>query len=99
MVTTELILIEDLNYYSSYGSQLRRISSQVVQVILSDHAIEIVPQTQDLFFLSLTLYEQRLEKGYSMVDCISMIVTRNKNLSEVLTHDKHFTQKGFSILL
>jgi predicted nucleic acid-binding protein len=98
-VTTEVVLIEYLNYYSSYGSKLREVSSQVVRAIMSDRTIEIVPQSQDLFFSGLNLYEQRLDKGYSMVDCISMSVMRDRNLLEVLTHDRHFAQEGFRILL
>jgi predicted nucleic acid-binding protein len=41
---------------------------------------------------------QRSDKGYSLTDCISMIIMRQMGIAEVLTHDKHFTQEGFSIL-
>lgn len=34
-----------------------------------------------------------------MVDCISMIAIKNRDISEVITHDKHFIQEGFNILL
>ncbi|WP_342752282.1 hypothetical protein [Aphanothece hegewaldii] len=78
---------------------MRQTVVGITNDILEDSKIEVVPITHDLFLSSLTLYEHRPDKGYSMVDCISMIVMRNRNLSEVLTHDKHFTQEGFSILL
>jgi uncharacterized protein len=45
------------------------------------------------------LYEKRPDKGYSFTDCISMIVMRQMNITEVLTGDPHFQQEGFTILL
>ena len=45
----------------------------------------------------MSLYEQRLDKGYSLTDCISMNVMKQLNITEVLSHDKHFTQEGFTI--
>ncbi len=47
----------------------------------------------------MSLYESRLDKGYSLTDCISMTVMRERNISDVLTHDNHFRQEGFKILI
>ena len=58
----------------------------------------MVPQTHDGFLTALELYEQRLDKQYSMTDCISMQAMRSLGVTEVLTHDEHFTQAGFQIL-
>ena len=53
----------------------------------------------DLFFEGLALYGSRLDKGYSLTDCISMNAMRERGITDVLTHDDHFTQEGFNILL
>ena len=98
-LTTEAVLIEVLNYFSTYGARFRFISSQVTRAILDDPDIEVLPINSSLFLSGLNLYEQRLDKGYSMVDCISMMPMKNRDISEVLTHDKHFSQEGFNILL
>ncbi|HWQ35583.1 MAG TPA: hypothetical protein VNQ79_22240 [Blastocatellia bacterium] len=45
------------------------------------------------------LYEARPDKGYSLTDCLSMIVMREQKMSDILTNDHHFTQDGFNILL
>jgi predicted nucleic acid-binding protein len=45
------------------------------------------------------LYEERNDKGYSLVDCISMSTMRRVGISAVLTNDHHFTQEGFQVLL
>lgn len=46
-----------------------------------------------------TLYQARLDKGYSLTDCISMQTKRQLGMIDVLTHDKHFAQEGFGVLL
>ena len=99
LVTTEVVLIELLNFFSSYKAATREAIAQNVRDIIAAPNIEVVYQSYDLFNAGLTLYEQRLDKGYSMVDCISMVVMRDRSLTEVLTHDQHFNQEGFTILL
>ncbi len=98
-VTTEAVLIEVLNYFSTYGARFRFISSQVTRAILDDPDIEVLPIHSSLFLSGLNLDEQTLDKGYSMVYCISMMAMKNRDISEVLTHDKPFSQEGFNILL
>ena len=47
---------------------------------------------------ALSLYERRPDKGYSLTDCRSMLLMRQRGLTDILTHDHHFTQEGFTIL-
>ena len=56
------------------------------------------PQTRADFDAALPRYEARLDKGYSLTDCRSMLAMRSLGLTEVLTNDHHFTQEGFTIL-
>ncbi|MGO9258364.1 MAG: hypothetical protein ACLQU1_18915 [Bryobacteraceae bacterium] len=44
------------------------------------------------------MYRSRPDKGYSLVDCISMQTMRNEGLIEVPTNDRHFEQEGFRAL-
>ena len=50
-------------------------------------------------FDGFALYQARPDKGYSLTDCISMEAMRPEGITEILTHDNHFTQEGFAILL
>jgi uncharacterized protein len=95
----ELVLVEFLNYFSGFGSNTRGEVSRVVKAIVTNPNIEIVWQTQELFASGLALYTARLDKGYSLTDCVSMVVMRQEGIQTVLTHDKHFAQEGFTILL
>jgi uncharacterized protein len=99
LITTELVLIEFLNYFCSYGAQTRQVGANTVRAILRNRNMEVILHTHELFLMGLALYVERLDKGYSLTDCISMVVMREKNLTDVLTHDRHFIQEGFTILL
>ncbi len=99
MVTTELVLVEVLNYFSGFGSKTRMEASKVVQAILVSSDVSVIWQTQELFEVGLNLYKARLDKGYSLTDCVSMVVMQIESIQDALTHDHHFTQEGFTILL
>lgn len=43
--------------------------------------------------------EATLANCYSHTDCLSMLIKRERGITDVLTHDAHFTQEGFHILL
>ncbi len=98
-VTTEIVLIEVLNFLSEYGAKLRKQVSLFVRDALEDADFEVVSYTETTLLEGLELYESRLDKGYSLTDCISMNVCRELELTEILTHDHHFEQEGFTVLL
>lgn len=99
IITTEEVLIEALTFYAESGSYQRQRIVNFVDNILDNPQTVVIPQTHDSFLAGLSLYRKRLDKGYSLTDCISMQTMRQLGLTEVLTHDKHFTQEGFVILL
>ncbi len=45
------------------------------------------------------LYGERLDKDWSLTDCMSFAVMKRAGLSEALTADHHFLQAGFRALL
>jgi uncharacterized protein len=99
LVTTHEVLTEVLNALCEGGRVFRQEAVLLVRDLHGDPAVTVHPQTRDSFFTGLTLYEARPDKGYSLTDCISMLVMRQEGITEILTHDNHFTQEGFTILL
>jgi uncharacterized protein len=97
-VTTEDVLSEVLTFYSNSGLKIRQRTVELVRGILESDDIQVIKQSHELFLEGLDLYERRLDKGYSLPDCISMNVMKKLDINQVLTHDKHFTQEGFLIL-
>ena len=77
----------------------RRLACRSVRAILNDPGVEVVAQSHESFLAGLALYERRPDKQYSLVDCISMNVIRQHRIQEILTHDRHFSQEGFTRLL
>ncbi len=96
-ITSEMVLIEALNYFASLRS--RPLAAATVRDVVEDQNIEVVPATHNSFLDGLALYEARPDKGYSLTDCISMLMMRERRISEALTNDHHFEQEGFIILL
>lgn len=99
IVTTEDVLTEFLAFFAGRGSRFREAAALTVRSILQDSSSEVVAQGHELFISGLVLYEGRLDKGYSLTDCVSMTLMRERGMTEVLTNDAHFTQEGFIILL
>jgi predicted nucleic acid-binding protein len=99
LVTTDEVLTEVLDGLAQCGSDLREAAAQVIRGILEDPSLAVYPQSRESFLAGLRLYEQRSDKGYSLVDCVSMIIMRRQGITDVLTNDHHFTQEGFKVLL
>jgi len=99
LVTTEEVLSEFLTAVCARGEHARRLACEYVREILADPQIEVVVQSHESFLAGLALYERRADKQYSLTDCISMNVMRQRRIREVLTHDRHFAQEGFVRLL
>lgn len=98
LITTDGVLDETLNYASTRGTLIRQKALALCTQIVRESKIRVIAYTPELRALGLKLYSERADKAYSMTDCISMVVMRQVNIDEVLTHDKHFTQEGFTIL-
>ncbi len=99
LVTTENVLTELANFFAEYGEVMRRKVSMTIRVVLSDEQVEVLVGTRQTFLDGLTLYESRSDKAYSLTDCISMCAMRQRGITDVLSHDTHFTQEGFRVLL
>ena len=98
ILTTEEVLIEYLNYFAAWGENLRRKALTNTRNIMANKSVKVVPQTPASFLNGLELYGARLDKGYSLTDCISMQTMRAEGITDALTNDVHFEQEGFRAL-
>jgi predicted nucleic acid-binding protein len=98
IVTTQEMLGELLTAFR-YTPQLRSIAARRVRQITADKRITVIPQSDRSYQAGFSLYEARPDKQYSLADCVSMEAMRHERITEILTHDGHFTQEGFKILL
>ncbi|MDB9311853.1 type II toxin-antitoxin system VapC family toxin [Spirulina sp. CS-785/01] len=97
LVTTEAILLEIGNALSR--RQYRNAAIQLLESLEADPNVEIILLTKDLYMAALTLFKQRNDKEWGLVDCVSFIVMQNRGITDALTADTHFQQAGFQALL
>ena len=97
--TTEEVLTEYLNYFAAWGPHFRHKAALNIQHMQANQTVRIVPQTADSFRTGFELYRARLDKGYSLTDCISMQTMRRESIADALTNDVHFEQEGFRAVL
>lgn len=96
--TTDEIFVEVLTFASTRGILMRNRAVELVKSAMMNPRIQVIQQTRESFLAGVELYENRPDKEYSLTDCVSMNTMRQLGISEILTHDKHFTQEGFVIL-
>ena len=96
LVTHDAVLTEVLSHFSKAGARGRQEAARMARRALRDLYVE--PVSRELFLLALDLYEARRDKEYSLVDCISMVIMKQRGIDHVLTNDHHFRQEGFTVV-
>ena len=61
--------------------------------------IEIVYVSEELDAAAWILFVSRPDKSWSLVDCASFELMRQRGITTAFTSDHHFTQAGFLALL
>ena len=98
VVTSEGVLTEYLAFFAGQGRVPRENAVLNAEGILNDPKIHVESQSSVRFRNALELYKNRLDKGYSLVDCMSTQLMWERNITAVLTYDRHFLQEGFQLL-
>lgn len=97
LVTTSAVLLE-------LGAALSRLALRagaitIIRELQADARVEIINVHGDLLEQGLALFERRLDKEWSLADCISFEVMTRLGLAQALTSDAHFEQAGFVALM
>lgn len=99
IVTTDEILTETLNYFANGGVFLRQRAIENINSILLNQNVDVISCRHEILLEAIDFYGSRLDKGYSLTDCISMIVMKEFRITEILSRDEHFAQEGFELLV
>jgi predicted nucleic acid-binding protein len=97
ILTTEWVLTEVADALASPAQREQFLN--LLELINGEAHWIIVEASHELFSRGVALFSQRLDKSWSLTDCISFAVMREHGLSEALTADHHFEQAGFVPLL
>lgn len=97
LVTTEAVLTEVAD--ALCRSVHRRWAVEAIRDLRSDATVTCVPGSATLFAQGFELYADRADKDWSLTDCLSFVVMRERGIEQALTADVHFVQAGFRALL
>ena len=95
-IVTDGVLLETGNALSR---RFRSAAIRLIEQLISSPQVEVIYMTPELFASAITLYKQMDDKQWSLVDCVSFIVMRERGIAAALTSDRHFIQAGFQALL
>jgi len=97
IVTTEAVLWEWLNAFSDAST--RAVAAEGYRRAHADARIEVAPFQPELIDSAVLLYRTRLDKSWSLTDCLSFLVMERRQLTEALTTDRHFEQAGLKAMM
>jgi uncharacterized protein len=84
VVTTDLVLVELLNYFAEQGEYCRSMAAALVSEINANPKITVIAFTADLFARAFDRYQKRMDKGWSFGDCVSFVVMEQRSIAEAL---------------
>jgi predicted nucleic acid-binding protein len=96
LLTTEFILTEVGDGLSRRENRPR--FARLLQLLRTQADVEIIPGS-GLFRQVCELHTQRPDKEWSLTDCTSFVVMRERGVEDALTSDHHFEQAGFRVLI
>jgi uncharacterized protein len=99
LVTTNWVLAELTALLTSPLRMPKRQQIQLLEGIHTDPGVRVVTIDPLLERAGWTLWENRPDKDWSLVDCVSFHMMQELGLTEAMTADHHFEQAGFVRLL
>ena len=97
VVTTDAVILE-------LGAALARVAYRGAAItfidgLRADPNVEIVALERTLVESAYRLFKERPDKEWSLTDCVSFVLIRERGISEALTADQHFVQAEIKALL
>ena len=96
-ITTNAILLEFGNAFSQVN--LRPTAVKMIEAVRYSSKWKCVCTDETLVERGFQKFKQIKDKEWGLVDCISMLVSEDNEITEIFTTDHHFEQAGFKILL
>ncbi|NCO42645.1 MAG: hypothetical protein COZ06_36860 [Armatimonadetes bacterium CG_4_10_14_3_um_filter_66_18] len=99
-LTTDAVLTETAAFFSPVGSRSLAVHlKDTIDRASQRGFVEVIHADAALIQRAWELYRDRPDKDYSLVDCMSFLVMRERGILRAFTHDDHFEQEGFVRLI
>lgn len=93
LVTTSYVLDEVVTFFNVRGHHGKAV--ELGRRLLDSPAVELVHVSERLLERGLDLLSHRPDKRYSLTDCVSFCVMRERDMAMAFSFDRHFAQEGF----
>ncbi len=97
-ITTDFVLVEVGNALSGIKTGRERFGG-FAKAVFAHPQVTVLEASRERVEQGLILYRSRVDKTWSLTDCISIAAMREMGLCDTLTADHHFEQAGFVVLL
>ena len=97
LLTTEWVLTEVADLLAK--GRTRRYVIPLIRDLGESADCEVIAFSNDIFEEAQSFYDQHRDKEWTLTDCTSFLVMRERGIIEALTGDHHFEQAGFTALL
>ena len=99
VITTNYIIAELVTLMTSPLRIPRSATVAFIESLKTSPYVEIVHVDEPLDEQAWQLLKNRQDKEWSLADCASFVVMKQRGITEALTSDHHFEQAGFIRLL
>jgi uncharacterized protein len=99
LATTNYVVTELVALLGSRQRAPRTSLFQYIDSIKTASFVEVIHIDAETDAIAWELCKSRPDKAWSLVDCTSFVVMKQRSIQEALTTDQHFEQAGFVRLL
>lgn len=97
LVTSDWVLSEFLA--SASRPKGRIVAAGMIAALFSSSRTTIIEATRTGWNEAFQMFSSYQDKSWSLVDCSSMLICRDRGISRVFTSDRHSIQFGLEILM
>lgn len=97
LLLTQYVHLEVMNHLSRVADRAR--AGLITSHVLSSPGYEFLYVSEEGYRAGLELHQARQDKEWSLTDCISFHIMRERGIRKALAFDQHFEQAGFVALL
>ncbi|MBF0111207.1 MAG: type II toxin-antitoxin system VapC family toxin [Desulfamplus sp.] len=96
-VVTSAVILEFGNAFGAVNFKSSAI--KIIEAIMQSEKWQHIIIDEQLIKRAFELYKQVKDKNWGLVDCTSIVVAKEMEITEIFTTDHHFQQAGFTTLL